>query len=83
MEAPEIGAYVNRDNVPLLEDPVPGNPMDHRVVDGNAGAGGESAIMQERRPGALLHDKIVYGLVNLPGGDAGLTISPAKARLPR
>lgn len=27
MEAPEIGAYVNRDNVPLLEDPVPGNPM--------------------------------------------------------
>ncbi len=45
--------------------------MDHRVVDGNAGAGGESAIVQERRSGALLHDKIVYGLVNLLGGDAG------------
>ena len=30
MEAPEIGAYVNRDNVPLLEDPVPGTAEPER-----------------------------------------------------
>ena len=44
--------------------------MNHCGVDGYTGAGRIAAVIQERRFCALTHDKIVNGLINLPGGHA-------------
>ena len=59
--------HVHRDDVALLQHPVARNAVDHDFVDGDAGAGREAPVTEERRFCSLRQDKFIYRLVDLFG----------------
>ena len=78
----ELGADVNADDVALAEHAAAGNSMDDFFVDGDARAGGETAVVQEGRDRARLRDELVHLTVDLSGGHAGLDHLPGDASRP-
>ena len=60
-------AHIHRDDVALLQHPVARNAVDHDFVDGDAGAGREAPVTEERRFCSLRQDKFIYRLVDLFG----------------
>ena len=60
-------AHVHRDDVALLQHPVARNAVDDDLVDGDAGAGREAPVAEERRFCSLRQDKFIYRLVDLFG----------------
>ena len=59
--------HVHGHDVPFLQDVAIRNSVDHGAVDADAYAGGIAVVVQERRFGALPHDKIVDGPVDSLG----------------
>ena len=64
VEAAPISANINGDDIALLNDLLSGNAVDHHVVNGNAGAGGETAVTKERRSRSLGYDIVMNCLVD-------------------
>src|SRR5699024_834859 len=53
-----VRAHVHRHDVPFLQDSSVGNAVDHHIVDADARACREAAVIQERRFGALTYNEI-------------------------
>ncbi len=79
MEAVQLGAAVDGDDVALLEDVLGGDAVHHLVVDGGAEGAREAVVALEAGRGALLADVGLGDLVELqeahagPGGAGGQT----------
>lgn len=64
------GTHVNGDDVPFLQPALPGDAVDYLVVDRDTGGTGKTVQVEKGGITAMLDDKAVHGVVQLPGGDA-------------
>jgi hypothetical protein len=69
--AVEKCADVDAHDVPGLQDPIPGNPVDDLLVHGDASARGISIVPLERRNGTLRANVLFDCIIDLTRSDAG------------
>ena len=67
MESIVASPYIHTDDVPLMDDPFTGNPVDDLIIDRDAGAGREAAVTKKRRGRAAAGDIVVDNPVELCG----------------
>lgn len=70
-EALRLDADVDRDQVPIGQFAGTGDPMDHLLIDGDAGMGRKSVVSEKERLAAEILDGIPHRLIDLEGTDSG------------
>ena len=71
MESVNVRSHIDADDVAFLQNPFAGNAMDDLIVDADAGAGGVSVVVKERRNRTLFANEMLHCAVDLLGCDAG------------
>ena len=85
MISSDIGAYINADDVTLLQHPGTRDTVDDLIVDTGTDASGEipdtrrAGEMEERGNGTLLADEMLHCPVDLTGCYAGLYHFPCQS----